>query len=82
MHHLPKNVCISMLAFKGKGIEYKSSDIMIRLYKSLVRPRLEYYVQFWLPIYRKDTIKLEKVHENIPQDVIGICMHEFSRDVG
>ena len=36
-----------MLAFIGRGIEYKSWQIMLQLYKVLVRPHLECCVQFW-----------------------------------
>ena len=50
-----------MLGFIGQNIEYRSWDILLKLYKTLVRPHLEYCVQFWSPYYRKDIIKLERV---------------------
>jgi len=34
---------------------------MVRLYKSLVRPHLEYYVSAWSPHYLKDKELLERV---------------------
>ena len=40
---------------------------MVRLYKSLVRPHLEYCSPAWSPHYRKDKLLLEKVQ------------HRFSR---
>jgi len=50
------------LSFIGHGIEYKSREVMLCLYKSLlVRPQLEYCVQFWSPHYRKDVTALEGV---------------------
>jgi len=34
------------LAFINRGIDYKSREIMLELYRTLVRPQLEYCVQF------------------------------------
>ena len=48
----------SMLGFIGQNIEYRSWDVLLMLYKTLVRLHLEYCVQFWSPCYRKDIIKL------------------------
>jgi ribonuclease P/MRP protein subunit RPP40 len=39
----------------------KDTDIMLKLYKSLVRPKLEYCIQAWRPYLRKDVELLEKV---------------------
>eukprot|EP00061_Rhincodon_typus_P012660 g38538.t1 len=36
---------------------------MLRLYRTLVRPLLEFCVQFWSPSYRKDVIKLERAQK-------------------
>ena len=50
-----------MLAFIAKGMEYKSREVLLQLYKVLVRPQLEYWVQFWSPYLRKDILALEGV---------------------
>ena len=38
-----------ILGFIGQDIEYRNWDILLKLYKTLVRPHLEYCVQFWSP---------------------------------
>ncbi len=50
-----------MLGFIKKTISCKSSDIILPLYRGLVRPHLEYAVQFWSPHLRKDIDLLERV---------------------
>eukprot|EP00061_Rhincodon_typus_P015000 g42433.t1 len=48
-----------MLAFIAQPFEDRSWEVMLRWYRTLVRLLREYYVQFWLPSYRKG-IKLER----------------------
>ena len=44
-----------------RNFRFKSRSVMLPLYKSIVRPHLDYCVQAWRPHYRKDIDKLEKV---------------------
>ena len=50
-----------ILSFIARGMEFKNSKVMLQLYKVLVRPHLEYCVQFWSPYLRKDMLALEGV---------------------
>ena len=50
----------AMLAFTSRGLEYKSRDVLLMLYKALVKPHLEYSEQFWAPYLRKDVLALER----------------------
>ena len=50
----------SMLGIIRKEIENKMASIILPLYKSMVRPHLEYCVQFWSSHLKKDIIELEK----------------------
>ena len=43
----------------------KDSKTMLKLYQSLVRPKLEYCVQAWRPYLRKDIDLLEKVQKRV-----------------
>ena len=37
-----------------RNVVFKSKDNIVRLYKALVRPKLEYCIQVWSPYLRKD----------------------------
>ena len=61
-----------MLGFIGQNIEYRSWDVLLKLYKTLVRTHLEYCVQFWSPYYRKDIIKRERVQKRFTRMLPGL----------
>jgi ribonucleases P/MRP protein subunit RPP40 len=44
-----------------RSFTYKSKEVVLKLYKSLVRPHLEFCVQAWRPHLQKDIMLLEKV---------------------
>ncbi len=50
-----------MLGFINRNISFKTKDIILPLYTSLVGPHLEYAVQFWAPHHVRDVAKLEAV---------------------
>ena len=52
-----------MLAFIGRGIEYRNWQVMLQLYRTLVRSHLEYCIQFWSPHYQKDVEALKRVQK-------------------
>ena len=73
-----------VLAFIGRGIEFRSRDIMLQLYKTLVRPHLEYCVQFWSPHYKKDVEALERVQRRFTRmlpGMVGRSYEERLRDL-
>src|SRR6218665_3586516 len=49
----------------------RDKDTILRLYKSLVRPQLEYCIQVWSPHLKLDMEKLEKVQRNAPKMIQG-----------
>ena len=49
------------LGFIARNFQYKSKDIILPLYKSIVRPHLEYAVQAWTPYYQKDLDLLVRI---------------------
>ena len=50
-----------MLGMIGRTITSRSRDILVNLYKSLVRSHLEYCSPAWSPYYGKDKELLERV---------------------
>ena len=70
-----KNVCkkaYNMLGFITRNIEFKTPEVILPLYNSLVRPHLEYAVQFWDPHLNKDKNKLEAVQRRATKMIPSI----------
>ena len=54
-----------LVSFIGRVFKFKSEKIIPTLYNSLVRPHLEYCVQFWSSYYHKDIDKLDRIQHRI-----------------
>ena len=50
-----------MLGIITRKIKYKSKDVIVKLYKTLVRPHLEYCMQFWSPLLAGEKKMIESV---------------------
>ena len=50
-----------MLGLIRRNIVYKEKELIIPLYKTIVRPHLEYCIQAWRPYRKKDIDMLERV---------------------
>ena len=48
------NKANAMLGMINRAFKYKTKEVVLKLYKSLVRPQLDYYIQAWCPFKQKD----------------------------
>ena len=61
------NRVLSMIC---RAFAYKSRDIILPLYKCLVRPHQEYCVQVWCPHLKKDIDLIEKVQRRATRMIV------------
>ena len=61
--HITKKVNIANrnLGIIFRSFTYMDKEMFLNLYKSMVRPHIEYATQVWSPQYKKDKITLENV---------------------
>ena len=68
-----------VLGFIARNFNYKTTELMLPLYKSLVRPHLEYAVQFWSPHLRTDIDKMERVQRRATKIIPKIRNHSYQQ---
>ncbi len=67
-----KNRANRVLGFITRSVSNRSADVILKLYLALVRPHLDYAVQFWSPYYRTDINRLESVQRRMTKMIQGL----------
>ena len=61
-----------VLGMINRTIVNKTTEVMVRLYKTLVRPHLEFCVSAWSPHYQKDKELIERVQHRFSRMVTAV----------
>ena len=71
-----------ILGHINRTIEYRHTDILLRLYKSLVRPHLEYSISAWSPNYSKDKVTTERIQRRFTKMIASVRDLLYKKKLG
>ena len=74
-----RNRANRVLGFIARNIKSRSTKVILKLYLALVRPHLDYAVQFWSPYHRMDIGVLESVQRRITKMIEGIRNSSYEK---
>ena len=71
------NAANRMLGMIKRNFGCRSREVVVPLYKALVRPHLDYCIQAWRPHLRKDIDRLEKIQRRATKLVEGLTNWKY-----
>ena len=63
------NQALSMIR---RNIEWKNEEVCVRMYKALVKPKIEYCAQTWSPNLEKNKLLIEKIQRRATEMIEGL----------
>ena len=70
-----------VLGFIARNFRYKNKELILPLYKSLVRLHLGHAVQFWSPYLRQNIDKIEKIQRTATNIIPEIRNHSYLQPI-
>ena len=70
-----------LLGFIARNYNYKDKELVLKLYKSLFCPNLEYTAQFWSPHLRLDIDEMEKGQRRATKMILEIRTHSYQQRI-
>ena len=70
-----------VLLFIARNFRYKNKELILPLYKSLVRPHLEHAVQFWSLHLRRYIDKMKKIQRRATKMIPEIRNHSYHQRI-
>ena len=70
-----------VLGFIASNFRYKNKELILPLYKSLVRTHLEHAVQFWSPHLSRDIDKMEKIQRRATKMIPEIRNQSYDQQI-
>ena len=68
-----------MLGIIARSVKSRSAEVILKLYLALVRPHLNYAVQFRSPYYKMDIGLLESMQRRMTNMIQGIRNFNYER---
>ena len=63
----------------NRTVSFKTKEIMVPLFKTLVRPVVEYAKAVWCPYKRKDINEIEKIQRHFTRCIVGMRELDYSQ---
>jgi len=70
--------CNSLMYLLNRTITSRSRKVYLQLYLTLIRPKLEYGIPFWEPLYKKDTNVVENIQRKCTKNIQGLSSKPYS----